>query len=114
MGTWFCPGHPTWDCQDLGVAGGWSTIAECCAYCNNCQHSTGTSTWQCDSLTNKCSLQTGSDGYSTKLLCDRICNGVSNGSDTCNDPLNIGCTSGIPNTYLIGGAILVMLMMMKK
>jgi hypothetical protein len=31
----------------------------------------------------------------------------------CNDPLKLGCTSGIPNSYLVGGALLFMMMMKK-
>ena len=39
--------------------------------------------------------------------------GNGNGGGICKDPMNLGCTSGIPNTYLIGGAVLMMMMMKK-
>jgi len=113
MGTWFCPGPPNWECQELDVQGGYSNIKQCCDYCNNCQPSTGTSTWKCNSLAEVCSLELGSNGFSAKYLCDRVCGdgGVGNGG-MCNDPLSIGCSFGIPNTYLLGliGAGLFMTM----
>lgn len=114
MGTWFCPGYPSWSCQEFDVSGGYSNIKECCDYCNNCRPSTGTSTWKCDSLAKRCSLELGSDGYSTKFLCDRPCGGIYNGSGVCNDPLKMGCTFGIPNTYVLGLVGMGLFMMMKK
>ena len=82
--TWFCPGAPTWNCQDLGLVGGWNTKADCCAKCNDCRSGTGTG------------IDTGTVGK------------------VCNDPLKIGCTFGIPNTYLLGLAGIGIYIMKKK
>jgi hypothetical protein len=40
--------------------------------------------------------------------------GGGGGTGTCSDPLNLGCMSGIPNTFILGGAVALIMMMKKK
>ena len=65
--------------------------------------------YRCDGIS---CIQDNTNGTFTTNACGTGCDTGTVGK-VCNDPLKIGCTSGIPNTYIVVGAF-VFMMMMKK
>lgn len=70
-----------------------------------CYKCIGTSCTVCTSTTDTACI------FSTNV-CGSGCGGVVGGG-ACSDPLKLGCTYNIPNTYLAAG-FFVLLMMLKK
>ena len=53
----------------------------------------------------------------TKVCLATVGSGSGSGSgssETCNDPLKIGCIFGIPDTYIAAAGVLVFIMAAKK
>jgi hypothetical protein len=51
----------------------------------------------------------------TKSCISTVTSGTGAGTETtCNDPLNIGCTYDVPNTYAVAGAILLGIIILSK
>ena len=51
----------------------------------------------------------------TKSCISTVTSGTGAGTETtCSDPLNIGCTYGVPNTYAAAGVILLGIIILKQ
>ena len=51
----------------------------------------------------------------TKSCISTVISGTGAGTETtCNDPLNIGCAYGIPNTYTAVGVILLGIILLRN
>ena len=71
-------------------------------------------TWRCAGVNTGVCEQKGTLGYSSDYICKTSAGCALVVTKVCNDPLKLGCTMGIPNTYLAGVGGLLLIMIMKK
>ena len=71
--------------------------------------------YRCDSAIKKCiedsTITSNQDNCTSAGV---TCGGTVNGTGICNDPLKIGCTSGIPNTYIVAGVLFSIILLRNK